>query len=255
MEGGGAGTPLEGGALALSLLACAAITLAWLWLFVRRDRHPEPPRLIARTFAWGMFAWVVSAAFGASFGRLLGDSWPSLVLWIPLATALVEEGSKFLAASTAVGEADFDEPMDGLVYAVTAALGFAFVENLTYALGFGLGAAALHALLTTLVHALLSAPQGYALGGRWFGEELRGSQGKSGGSGGGRWWRRSGLALSVLLHFVFNGLLTGGAGPSLVLALVAVVGLMLLLARRYYGHFEAHARRQGPPTTWQGGSP
>ena len=35
-----------------ALIASVLITLGWLWLFVRRDRHPEPPRLLARTFAW-----------------------------------------------------------------------------------------------------------------------------------------------------------------------------------------------------------
>ena len=43
-------------ALALPLLLSVGLTFAWLWLFVRRDRHPEPPRLLARTFGWA-FAW------------------------------------------------------------------------------------------------------------------------------------------------------------------------------------------------------
>lgn len=210
------------------LLISLILSAGWLWFFVRRDRHPEPAWLLARTFGWGMVAWGVSAAFGGTFEHLpaeLGLLTPLLVL---LLTAVVEEGSKFLAAITATTEHEFDEPMDGLVYAVTAALGFAFVENVTYSLGFGTPALAWHAPLTTLVHALFSAPQGYALGGR----HLRG----------GRWWRSRGLLLSITLHFVFNGLLTGAAGWSQFLALAAVLGLMALLAGRYYRHFEAHAR-------------
>ena len=208
--------------LALPLVLSVLLTFAWLWVFVRRDRHPEPAWLLARTFGWGLLAWAVSAAFEGSIDRL---GFPLLVI---LLSAVVEESSKFLAASTAASEHAFDEPMDGLVYAVTAALGFALLENLTYILSFGRDAVTWHALLTTLAHALFSAPQGYALGGR----HLRG----------GRWWRSRGLLLSITLHVVFNGLLTGQAGGLQLLALGAVVLLMIVLASRYYLHFETHAR-------------
>lgn len=212
----------------LSLLLSILITLVWLWIFVRRDLHPEPPWLLARTFLWGMFAWLVAAAFESSLGALLSSSWPLTVLLVALLTAVIEEVSKFMAAYTAVHEPSFDEPMDGLIYAVTAALGFALVENVTYTLGFGAGAAAWHALLATLAHALFSAPQGYALGGHW--------------TAVGRWWRRRGLLLSVALHFVFNSLLISGAGTALLVALAALVGLMVILAGRYYLLYEAQAR-------------
>lgn len=214
--------------LALPLLASVLLTFGWLWFFVRRDRHPEPPWLLARTFGWGMVAWAVSAAFEGSFDRL---GFPLLVM---LLAAVVEESSKFLAASTAASEHAFDEPMDGLVYAVTAALGFALLENVTYTLGFGVHAATWHAVLTTLAHALFSAPQGYALGGR----HLRG----------GRWWRSRGLLLSMTLHFAFNGLLTEGGGWTDLLVLAVVVAAMALLASRYYRHFEAYARQSSGPS-------
>lgn len=210
------------------LLVSLLLSAGWLWFFVRRDRHPEPAWLLARTFGWGMVAWAVSAALGGTFGRLsaeVGLLTPVLAL---LLTATVEEGSKFLAAMTVTTEHEFDEPMDGLVYAVTAALGFAFVENVTYSLSYGASALAWHAFLTTLVHALFSAPQGYALGGR----HLQG----------GRWWRSRGLLLSIALHFVFNGLLTGSAGWPQLAALAVVLSLMAWLAGRYYRHFETHAR-------------
>lgn len=224
---------MPGLTLTFSLLGSAAITLGWLWFFVRRDRHPEPLWLLARTFAWGAFAWLVAAAFESSLGRVLSENGTASLLLVALVTAVIEECSKFLAASTAVTEKDFDEPMDGLIYAVTAALGFALIENLTYVLGFGTRVAAWHALLTTLAHALFSAPQGYALGG------LHWRQRHS------RRWVAQGLLLSIVLHFVFNGLLTGGAHWTVLLALASTVVLMVVLASRYYLQFEASARQQG----------
>ena len=215
--------------LTLSLLLSFAVTGWWLWFFVRRDRHPEPAWLLARTFAWGMFAWLVAAAFEASLGHILSSQLPVTLLVVALLTAIIEEVSKFGAASTATTEPSFDEPMDGLVYAVTAALGFALVENLTYVLGFGTNVGNWHALIATLAHALFSAPQGYALGGKfWTGE---------------RWWRARGLSLSILLHFVFNSLLNNQENPWYLLALGVVVALMMLLAGRFYLQFEATARQ------------
>lgn len=231
---------MSAAALSLSLLASVAVTLWWLWFFVRRDRHPEPLWLLARTFGWGMFAWLIAAAFGASLGKMLDSPLPLSLLLVALLTAVIEEGSKFVAATTAVTELSFDEPMDGLVYAVTAALGFALMENVTYTLGFGSGAAAWHALVTTLAHALFSAPQGYALGGlRW--QQVRGPGLRSV-----RAWVLRGLLLSVTLHFAFNSLLSGPPGLWPLLALVAVVAMMIALASRYYLSFEAHAREHGP---------
>ena len=68
--------------LPLSLLTSAAVTLGWLWFFVRRDRHPEPLWLLSRTFAWGAFAWLVATTFEASLGRLLDDQTPLALLLV-----------------------------------------------------------------------------------------------------------------------------------------------------------------------------
>ncbi|WP_261664705.1 PrsW family intramembrane metalloprotease [Deinococcus sp. Marseille-Q6407] len=207
----------------LTLALCSLLTAGWLWFFIRHDRHPEPLWLLARTFGWGVFAWLISATFEASFER-----WWSLPLLLTLLAAITEEGFKLVAAGSALAEPAFDEPMDGLVYAVTAALGFAYAENLTYALGFGSGVAAWHMLVTTLAHALFSAPQGYALG-RYY------LFGRS-------WWRSWGLGLSILLHFAFNTLLLDEAGWVQLLFLLSLLLLMALMARQYYRQFQAYAQ-------------
>ncbi|MFC4454426.1 PrsW family intramembrane metalloprotease [Deinococcus sonorensis] len=212
--------------LLLSLLSSLLPTGVWLWVFLRRDHEPEPAWLLLRTFAWGMFAWLVSATFGVSLGAL----GPVLVL---LLGALTEEGSKLLAAATTLHEPDFDEPMDGLIYAVTAALGFALPENVSYGLGYGASAALWHGLITTLAHALFSAPIGYAL----TQARLRPAQA--------RHWLLRGLGISVALHLSFNSLLSSGVQSGVqLLGLGAVLVLMWLLAGRYYGQFDNRHKRQ-----------
>lgn len=197
-------------------------TAFWLWLFVRRDAHPEPPRLLLRTFAYGGLAWGLAVALELS---VLGVRSAAAALVL---AAAIEEGVKLLAASTAAREREFDEPMDGLIYAVTAALGFSLLENLAYGWQFGAGVAAWRGLTTTLAHALFSAPLGYGLARAHF--------------GGGRWWRTRGLLASIALHVTFNGVLSGEGWWQLpVLALTIVA--MYAFADRLYSRWRARQER------------
>jgi len=216
---------MEFGFLLLLTLLPAAF---WLWFFIRRDRHPEPAWLLVRTFAYGAVAWGLAAAMELSIHDL---PQPFVVL---ILVALLEEGAKFLAASTAVRERDFDEPMDGLVYAVTAALGFATVESVTYGFGYGAGVAAWHGLVTTLAHALFSAPVGYALALSRFVP--------------GRWWRTRGITVSVILHVLFNGLLTGSVGWGSLVALALLLGVMYVIADHLYTRLDPHVQRRAFPS-------
>ncbi|WP_045235311.1 PrsW family intramembrane metalloprotease [Deinococcus pimensis] len=196
--------------LAVTLLPAAF----WFWLFARRDIHPEPAWLLWRTFGYGALAWLLSAALELSFNAV-PVAWVVVVL-----TALVEEGAKLLAASTAVRERDFDEPVDGLVYAVTAALAFALFENLAYGLQYGVGVAVWRGSFTMLAHALFSVPIGYALARAHFTRE--------------RWWRTRGLLLSAALHAGFNGLLHGVEQWWMLPILALVLFALYRIADRLY---------------------
>lgn len=109
--------------------------LIWLWFWLKEDeRNPEPRLLIAATFIGGMIA-VPVALFVEQ--RLVDTFFPhfftdiGLSLFISLFfIVLVEEVVKFLAfAGVALPNKNFNEPVDSLVYLITAALGFAALEN------------------------------------------------------------------------------------------------------------------------------
>ena len=108
-----------------------------------------------------------------------------IVEWIVLGDSFLEEGAGFggLAAGMlfVVGPVEelckfaavrfkayrspyFDEPMDGLVYAAAASLGFASMENLFYVVEFGPEVMLGRAPLSTVAHLVFGGVWGYALG-------------------------------------------------------------------------------------------
>src|SRR4029450_10832400 len=59
---------------------------------------------------------------------------------------------------------EFDEPLDGVVYGVAVALGFATLENFLFVARLGLGVAWMRALFAVPAHALFGATMGYYAG-------------------------------------------------------------------------------------------
>ena len=82
-------------------------------------------------------------------------------LWV----GIVEEFFKYLAVRLTVYRSkEFNEVMDGMIYMVSAALGFAATENVGYMLGFGYAVAFPRAILSYLAHISFSAILGFYMG-------------------------------------------------------------------------------------------
>ena len=77
----------------------------------------------------------------------------------------IEEGFKLLAVWMAIyRRPDFREPIDGIFFAATAALGFASVENAVYLGQMGPDVLVSRLLFATPAHVLFSSMWGYSLG-------------------------------------------------------------------------------------------
>jgi RsiW-degrading membrane proteinase PrsW (M82 family)/RNA polymerase subunit RPABC4/transcription elongation factor Spt4 len=143
----------------------------WLWIAYRWDRyHPEPRRLIIRTFFFGM-AIVIPVAlieWTLMMGRpavpRIHDFTPGAAAYQAFIVAgLTEELAKFLIVRTTIYKsAYFDEATDGIVYAA-AALGFASLENLGYAITYGWTVLPTRGAISVLAHLLFSVVWGYPL--------------------------------------------------------------------------------------------
>ncbi len=79
--------------------------------------------------------------------------------------ALSEELIKLLAVlAFPFGYRFFNEPMDGIIYTVMTAMGFATLENLVYADQFGLETTLLRAFTAVPAHAIFAVVLGYYIG-------------------------------------------------------------------------------------------
>lgn len=142
----------------------AAVLLAW---FRHRDRaRPEPVGLLGWSVLYGFAATVPAAAlellllrFGPSGPRLLAAAFEAFVV-----AGLVEEGVKyFFVRRYLLGRPEFDERMDGIVYAACVSLGFAFAENILY--GYTDRTILLFRAFTAVpMHAAVSGILGYWIG-------------------------------------------------------------------------------------------
>ena len=209
--------------LARLILFAAAPSLFWLWLFYRRDRwEPEPKSLVIRVFlAGGLVAGLALLLQRA----LPGPHDPLYDFFVRV--ALVEEFCKLLPVLVVARHSrHLNEPMDGILYAVASALGFATVENVLYALWLGPAILVARAFTSTLAHVALSGLVGYQIG-RW----------KTGGGAGKVWFA---FFTVVGLHGAYDLLLVAGAGQvtsptvarlTVLLMIPALLGMLFFAIR------------------------
>jgi RsiW-degrading membrane proteinase PrsW (M82 family) len=125
--------------LGLAVLGGAVPPLVWLWFWLKEDaHHPEPKILIIATFIAGMITVPIAGYLEKEFlGSLSLDEFIVMnglkLIAIFFVLVLIEEIVKYLAArGVAFPNHNFDEPIDAVIYLITAALGFAALENILF---------------------------------------------------------------------------------------------------------------------------
>lgn len=163
--------------LAMSLAPVAAL----FTYFYLRDKYEKEPRLLLlKVFIWGALSVAPAIVVGLALHKVLANTVsPDTLVYSFIENfmviALVEELVKFAAVYWAVyRHPAFNEPYDGMLYAITASLGFAALENILYVTRGGAGVAVARALLAVPAHALFGAFMGYYLGRAKFSEHREG---------------------------------------------------------------------------------
>ena len=183
----------------LAFLGGVLPALFWLWFWLHEDNlHPEPRRRLMLCFLAGMV--VVPLVF--PFEKVILDYFGSTSNLTFFFWAVVEEVFKFGAAYfAALSLRDNDEPIDSIIYMITAALGFSALENTFFlisslngdTLGSALVTGNLRFIGATLLHTASSATVGIFMALQYYKPRLIL-----------RFSTIIGLALAVILHTLFN---------------------------------------------------
>jgi RsiW-degrading membrane proteinase PrsW (M82 family) len=153
-------------------LVAAAPSLVLLTYFYLRDRYErEPIGHMVAAYLLGMFALLAAQgatlllADGVSSDWLHTGGEPARFFDAFVLAGAVEELAKWVVLVAAVyAWREFDEPMDGLLYGVAIALGFATLENLLFLSSRGLAIAWQRAIFAVPAHALFGGCMGFYVG-------------------------------------------------------------------------------------------
>jgi protease PrsW len=167
-------------AIAAAAIVGAAPSVFLLVFFYLKDRYePEPRGHVALAFAKGALATVPAYAASWALARAVGDEWlilgglPARAFDAVVLAAACEELPKWIAFLFIYRWNEFDEPLDGVVYGVALALGFATVENVLCVVRDGLATGVMRALFAVPAHALFGAVMGFYFGRAKFGPAAR----------------------------------------------------------------------------------
>jgi RsiW-degrading membrane proteinase PrsW (M82 family) len=147
--------------------------VVWLGFFYRRDRlEPEPKSMVIQVFFLG---GLLAAALGIPLVENIFrvSEWMYTSLWTRLLGGILvigfsQEFLKYAAVRWTVYKTEeFDEPVDGIIYATAAGLGYAAMLNILFVIesgGVDLGAGVIRITIISLAHASFAGVVGYFLG-------------------------------------------------------------------------------------------
>ncbi len=153
--------------------------LIWLFYFLEKDKEPEPKLIIFAVFLMGIFGAAIAAAIQGPIRSFIYSMDPMMLTEVEMmvisfidsffVVSLLEETFKFIPLLPLFLFAcrDLDEPVDFIIYAITAGLGFAALENYFYFSVAPIDTIAelvfLRFAITTLFHAMAAGIMGYFL--------------------------------------------------------------------------------------------
>ena len=227
--------------LPLAMLIGFLPPIFWLWFFLNEDKvQPEPKKFIIIIFLLGALS-IIPSAF---FEHLLELSIKEPKIYLLFGWASIEELMKLLVVI--IGKKfikiPIDEPIDWMIYMITAALGFAALENALFILtplknGLfldGLLIGNLRFIGASLLHVLASAIHGAALGLSYF----RNNYIK-------RKYMIIGITTAILVHFIFNLVLFANNNTFNVIPIISlftsiwigIIGIILIFEKVKKIHF------------------
>lgn len=220
----------------LILSALFPVLLVILIIYYMDKYEKEPKRLLIANFLLGAIVSIIIATILYLVSDFIfienANSIKSQFIKAFLIVALIEEFSKYVIIRfVAQPNKAFNEPFDGITYAVMVSMGFAATENIMYVLNGGYGVALLRAFTAVPAHATFAILMGYFMGKAKFSNNS---------------WQLNllGLSLAVLFHgaydfFLFIDFVPGiwvGAFVSLIIGIILSVKAIKI--HQHNSHFK-----------------
>lgn len=152
--------------LALAVAPGLAICL-FIYAMDKYDR--EPAGLLLKSFLLGMLC-VIFPLLIQGMAAVLGlresnGTWLGTAAFAYGVVGISEELAKFIILrGYAYPKKAFNEPLDGIVYAVMIGMGFATLENIAYVAKYGIGTGVARMFLSVPAHATFAILMGYYTG-------------------------------------------------------------------------------------------
>lgn len=218
--------------LYLLFLAVAPVVVLIVFILLHDRYDKEPFSMLLKVFVFGMLISIPIIGVEMLLSKI---NFFSGLVGIAIQTFLVigfteEFFKRFVVVKSALFHKEFNEKLDGIIYCVIAALGFALVENVMYVFRFSANGDSvwlIRAIISVPAHMLLGIIMGYYMGLAKFTADKRKSK---------RYYRLS-LFAPAVLHGLFNFVLMAQIPNYLlyfvpILAFMWVVGMIML--RRHY---------------------
>lgn len=211
-------------------------SLIWLWFWLREDKeHPEPRSYILLTFLYGALSVPFALIFQIAFNKIfqIGSTYSISNLdfifsfIVILMWACIEEFVKYKAAwYGGLSKSITDEAVDAPIYMISAALGFAALENILFLIDpIHIGnlqnvilTTQLRFIGATLVHVASSALLGIFIGYSLFFTKAMKKR-----------YTLFGFILATLLHALFNLFIIKGSQNSFVGFLLIWLFIVLII--------------------------
>jgi len=223
----------------MNLLVATAtpILIVIIYIYIKDKYEKESKRVLLVSFMLGAILSIVITTLLYVFFDLFLPLPDNYSIWQQFVKAffvvgLIEEFSKYIMVRYyAQPRKGFNEPFDGIVYAVMVSMGFAAVENLFYVLQGGIEVALIRAVTAIPAHATFAILMGYYMGKAKFSNNRVK-------------WNLIGLLLAVLFHgaydfFLFIGFIPGisvGAFISLIIGII--LSRRAIKAHQEISHFK-----------------
>lgn len=225
--------------MVLLLSALAPVAAVIVYIYVKDKYEKESKRYLTLAFVLGGVVSIIITTILYLFFDLflpLPDDYSILQQFVKafFVVGFIEEFSKYLMVRGFLQPRTvFNEPYDGIIYAVMVSMGFAAVENIMYVLQGGIDVAFLRAFTAIPAHATFGIIMGYYMGKAKF------SKNKFK-------WNLIGLFTAVLFHGAYDFFLFIGFIPGISIgAFVSLIVGVILSKRAIKAHQEiSHFKEQ-----------